>query len=179
MNLHIISISDVIISTNVVLRGKKTEVISIKYILDYVLVLYENEIKSSGIEIINEIDDIYIKGRKNQLVAIFMNIINNSLYWVTTTNSKPIIKIFSIDVDDNKIQIVFSDNGPGFQDPPEVLTSPFFTRKPNGMGLGLYLANILIKRLNGLLIFNFSKNKEELLDGASIGLEFRREKTNG
>jgi len=169
---HLDSMISVVIDTNVVLKGSKIEDVSLKYIIDYVLKLYDTELHDNKIEIINEIDDITIKSRKNQLVSIFMNILNNSLYWVKCIeNPEPKIKLFTKNTSDNKVIIIFSDNGPGFIDPPEVLTSPFFSRKPNGSGLGLYLSNMLAKRLGGQLIFNLSKYEKLLLSGASIGLE--------
>ncbi|MCE7743830.1 MAG: GHKL domain-containing protein [Candidatus Heimdallarchaeota archaeon] len=168
-------IKNIISSTNVILRGKRLEKISIKYILDYVLVLYKEELDNAGIQIIDNVNDLYFWARKNQLVSVFMNIINNAIYWVKTLQNKsPKIKIVSI-VKEKTFLIIFSDNGPGFIDPPEVLISPFFTRKPDGMGLGLYLTDILMKRLKGSLIFNLKKHKKHLLEGASVGLEFRRE----
>ena len=39
-----------------------------------------------------------------------------------------------------------ADNGPGFQDDDEALVQPFFSRRPDGMGLGLYLANQAAER---------------------------------
>ena len=49
--------------------------------------------------------------------------------------------------------IVVADNGPGFEDDPEHLVRPFFTRKPNGMGLGLYYANLAMELNGGQLVF--------------------------
>ena len=49
--------------------------------------------------------------------------------------------------------IVISDTGPGFIDSPEYLIEPFFSRKPDGMGLGLHLADQVMRAQNGKLIF--------------------------
>lgn len=46
-----------------------------------------------------------------------------------------------------------ADNGPGFIDPPEYLVRPFFSRKPDGMGLGLHLASEVAKLHGGTLEF--------------------------
>jgi nitrogen-specific signal transduction histidine kinase len=52
-----------------------------------------------------------------------------------------------------KPTILVADNGPGFMDPPETLVQPFFSRKPDGMGLGLHIANEVAKLHNGRLLF--------------------------
>ena len=49
--------------------------------------------------------------------------------------------------------IVVADSGPGFQDPPEEMVKPFFTRRLEGMGLGLYYADMAMKAHNGRLAF--------------------------
>ena len=49
--------------------------------------------------------------------------------------------------------IVIADTGPGFQDDPETLKQPFFSRRPNGMGLGLYYANLVMELSGGELVF--------------------------
>jgi signal transduction histidine kinase len=49
--------------------------------------------------------------------------------------------------------IIVADTGTGFQDSPDRIIKPFFTRKPNGMGLGLYYANLAMELSGGKLLF--------------------------
>ncbi|UNP30218.1 hypothetical protein MOV92_02760 [Lysobacter gummosus] len=51
------------------------------------------------------------------------------------------------------VQLVIGDNGPGFSDDPETLVRPFFTRRPDGMGLGLYYASMATQLNGGQLTF--------------------------
>jgi len=44
-----------------------------------------------------------------------------------------------------------SDNGNGLQDPFELLIEPYYSRKSDGLGLGLYLVNEIMIRLGGRL----------------------------
>ena len=73
--------------------------------------------------------------------------------------------------------IVVADNGVGFQnDEPADMTRPFFTRKPDGMGLGLYYANLAMELNGGRLAF---PQREEIdlphgYDGAITALIFKR-----
>ena len=53
---------------------------------------------------------------------------------------------------------------------------PFFTRKPSGMGLGLYYANLAMELNGGLLVFPQPDEVDlpEGFDGAVTALIFRR-----
>jgi nitrogen fixation/metabolism regulation signal transduction histidine kinase len=70
--------------------------------------------------------------------------------------------------------IVVADNGPGFNDPPEYLVEPFMSRKPDGMGLGLHLADQVMKVQGGKLLF---PERDDVtlpaeFDGAVVALVF-------
>ena len=72
--------------------------------------------------------------------------------------------------------IVVADNGPGFQgDDPGNLVRPFFTRKPEGMGLGLYYANLAMELNGGQLVFPQPGEIEmpDEFDGATVALIFK------
>ena len=70
--------------------------------------------------------------------------------------------------------LVIADTGPGFQDDPETLKEPFFTRRPEGMGLGLYYANLVMELSGGELVFPEREDVEvpDAFDGAVIALVF-------
>jgi len=67
--------------------------------------------------------------------------------------------------------LVVSDNGPGFEDDDlSLLTLPFFTRKPKGMGLGLYIADRIANMNNGKLKILEEGEISGLMPGANIGV---------
>ena len=80
------------------------------------------------------------------------NLVDNALYWMRVrwpevpedqrVSTRRLFIGSSRDLSQGPALIV-ADNGVGFQDVPELVTRPFFTRKPEGMGLGLYLREIL------------------------------------
>jgi len=81
-------------------------------------------------------------------------LIDNSIYWLENkgASDKQIYVGTTFQLSGNPTLVV-ADNGPGFQDAPEYLVEPFFTRKPDGMGLGLHLANEVAKVHGGRLVF--------------------------
>ena len=113
------------------------------------------------------------------------NLIDNSLYWLSVRwpdvqeegeilNKRLLISVSS-DFKDGPA-IVVADNGVGFQgDAPEYLVRPFFTRKPDGMGLGLYYANLAMELNGGQLAFppRDEVDVPEEFDGAIVAMIFR------
>jgi signal transduction histidine kinase len=114
------------------------------------------------------------------------NLIDNSLYWLRVRwpdvppESQPSPRRIYIGVSSEfeaGPSIVVADTGPGFQDDePDRLVRPFFTRKPTGMGLGLYYANLAMELNGGMLAFPQPGEVElpEGFDGAVVALVFGR-----
>jgi len=114
------------------------------------------------------------------------NILDNSFYWLQVRWSeknekqKPKRKIYigpSMEFE-NGPALIIADNGPGFQDDPDRLARPFFTRKPNGMGLGLYYANMVMELNGGKLLFPDPKEVDlpNGFNGAVVAFVFKRKK---
>ena len=96
------------------------------------------------------------------VLGALSNLIDNSLYWLRVQwpdvrdDEKPTKRKLYMGLSDDfeaGPAIVVADNGTGFLDEPEYLTRPFFTRKPEGMGLGLYYANLAMELNGGQLLF--------------------------
>ncbi|MFL9669998.1 ATP-binding protein [Variovorax sp. AB1(2024)] len=112
------------------------------------------------------------------------NIIDNAIHWlkVGKPDNAPqgTRRIFMNVVPDHggKPALVIADNGPGFRDPPEQLVEPFFSRRPDGMGLGLYYANLAMNLNDGELLFPSVSDFDipEEFTGAVIALVFKEEK---
>ncbi|MGH2508546.1 MAG: ATP-binding protein, partial [Ktedonobacteraceae bacterium] len=114
------------------------------------------------------------------IVATLMNLLDNSIYWLENRwqdsgrrGAKQIFVGISDELSGGPA-IIVADNGSGFSDPPEYVVQPFFTRKPNGMGLGLHLAEQVMKVQGGRLEFP-DKGDVKLpsgIDGAVLALVF-------
>ena len=113
------------------------------------------------------------------------NLVDNALYWLRVrwpnvlVSSEQLERKLYIDVSHDfeaGPAIVVADNGPGFQgDDPNNLVRPFFTRKPDGMGLGLYYANLAMELNSGQLVFPQAGEVglPEEFDGAVVALIFK------
>lgn len=123
-------------------------------------------------------NDFHLKCTKRMILGAIMNILDNSIWWLEV--KKPERKTIFITTTKELAEgpaIVIGDNGPGFIDPLEYLTQPFFTRKPDGMGLGLHITSEIMKIHKGELKI---PEKGELklpkeIDGAVIALVFKEE----
>ncbi|MDH0123866.1 ATP-binding protein [Brucella intermedia GD04153] len=112
------------------------------------------------------------------------NIIDNAIHWLKVSvpdNALPgARRIFMNVVPDYKGRpaLVIADNGPGFRDPPEQLVEPFFSRRPDGMGLGLYYANLAMSLNDGELLFPTMDDFDipDDFNGAVVALAFKGEK---
>lgn len=124
-----------------------------------------------------EEERIYIRGQRNLIGMAVLNLIDNSYYWLHHNKLEDRHLAISVGRDaEGRPRILVMDNGPGIQDDPALLVQPFFTRKPDGSGLGLYIVERVQKAHNGQVIFLNRNDELGLLDGANVALVFPREK---
>jgi len=125
----------------------------------------------------DSLDDIEVRCARRLIVATVINMIDNAIWWLNTKGSESKdIYIGPVDDLDNHTGLVISDNGPGITDSIEDIIKPFFTRKPDSMGFGLYLASEVMKNHDGKLSFPMSEELElpDRFNGANVALLFRR-----
>lgn len=140
----------------------------------------ELRLKNHDIKITTDFSqgDFEAKCSRRLTISTLMNLIDNSIWWLDNKwgdlgDKKHLYVGLSKEFSDG-YAIVVADNGPGFLDPPEYLIEPFISRKPDGMGLGLHLADQVMKAQSGRLVF---PNSKDLLlpkgfDGAVVALVF-------
>ncbi|GMA37558.1 ATP-binding protein [Demequina litorisediminis] len=110
------------------------------------------------------------------------NLIDNSVYWLSSRwpeNAEQGSRRLLIAVDADSYEgpaLIIADNGPGFADGLEDATEPFFTRRPDGIGVGLYYVNLIMHTIGGSLRMVdtdlFPLGDE--YDGAALALVFPR-----
>lgn len=105
-----------------------------------------------------------------ELMAIFLNLVDNSIYWLSRSNSTDRIINFRIERREKfaRVYIQVDDSGPGIQDGEEErIFWPGITRKPDGLGMGLTVAAEIISQYGG----NLHLIKPGILGGASFGFD--------
>lgn len=119
--------------------------------------------------------DFEVVGVRRMLTATLVNLIDNAIYWSSQTDAeKPVIWI-GPSHDLESPAIIVADNGPGFIDAAEDIVEPFFSRKTDGMGVGLYYANMIMKSHGGRLSFP-ERNAVEVpsaCTGAILAMAFK------
>lgn len=118
--------------------------------------------------------DFTVRGYRRLLLTTLMNLVDNSIHWLDTKAENRRIYIGTTLNLRGKPALVVADNGPGFLDDPEILTEPFFTRRPEGMGLGLHIADEVMKQHEGKLVFPEPDELEldPAFDGAIVAMQF-------
>lgn len=94
-----------------------------------------------------------VQGYRRLLLSALMNLADNAIYWLRSKATDRKLYIGLTRELGNRPAIVVADNGPGFIDAPEYVTEPFVTRKPDGMGLGLYISREVMQQHDGVLMF--------------------------
>ena len=126
---------------------QKVHQVSVREILRKVLKVYGPVFRATEIPM-PEVpkDDFSVSCTDAVLMQSFINLLDNSLYWLTNGNGVSSPQI-SISLDANAKTIVFADNGPGVtpENAPYIF-DPFFSTKKDGRGLGLYIAKQLLGR---------------------------------
>ena len=115
---------------------------------------------------------IVVHMSRSNVGQIFANLLDNSIFWLTRHHGDG--KGGKIDVElksiKNGFRVLFSDDGPGI--PEHDLDRIFeqnFTTKPNGMGLGLFIARQIIEPYGKIVIRDDCK-----LPGACFEICFER-----
>lgn len=121
--------------------------------------------------------DFRVFDQPSRLFPVFINLVNNSIYWVGTSSNESRIILFDVKFE----KIIVADSGPGVPNEDiENLFKLFFTRKiQGGRGVGLYLAKANL--VSGGHSISYSQDADtQLLPGANFVIELNgAEFTNG
>ena len=153
----------------------KTKRIAIKDIVDKVYGLYKKSFDENGITVNFQVSStpLIVKTTDAVLLQVFINLFDNSLYWLKTVDKK---REILIKLDGSGQRLVFADNGPGVseEDRPYIFEAFYSGKGEDGRGLGLYIARQLLDRYDYTIdLAEFEKDR--ILSGANFVLEFIRE----
>jgi hypothetical protein len=90
-------------------------------------------------------DPLIVKMNRSALSQVLANLCDNATYWMTRPDSPPQKKLeISARPIPAGFEVTVSDSGPGVpEDVEELIFDPYFSTKPDGMGLGLHIARLV------------------------------------
>lgn len=133
-------------------RREKSKIISIEGAIKDVFEIYASEISNISAEISLPATDTKINISESDFKMVFVNLLNNSIYWLKKVPKEERKIVVTVNSDNEKVEIIFSDNGPGIlkEDEPFIF-DPYYTKKPDGIGLGLTIVGEFITEQGGIL----------------------------
>ncbi len=139
-----------------------TEKVNLKDIIDEAFKLAYLQSKKPGVKISKNMEDVYIKGDKNALIQLFLNLIINAFDAIE--NKGKITITLKLLKRSNSVKVSIKDTGKGIpEDILDKIFDPFFTTKEKGTGLGLAVCYKIVESHGG----SISVKSEE-----GIGTEF-------
>lgn len=159
------------------IQRKSIKDISIKESIAKVVRYFRNDIDNKITTNINEIyNDLTIRTNAGLILQILINLIDNAIYWLNQSGNTNKQLYFEI----NPIEqtLIIADNGNGIrEDISPLIFQEFFTMKSNGRGLGLYIVNELLSRINAE-IYVLDNPKDKILPGANFIIKFTKGEDN-
>ncbi|MEZ0324048.1 MAG: ATP-binding protein [Hydrogenothermaceae bacterium] len=127
---------------------RNVEKVNLKNIIEEAVKLAVFQANKSEVKISSKLKDIFIKGDRNSLIQLFLNIIINAFESITSDGKITItLKYLK---KDKLAEVSIKDTGIGIS--PDIIDrifEPFFTTKEKGTGLGLSVAYRIAKDHNG------------------------------
>ncbi|MFZ8144782.1 ATP-binding protein [Alteromonas macleodii] len=146
------------------------EWISGKEIVDYCVEFFGDKLTSIDFFYSKEFEKFQIYEQRSQIYPVFINLLNNSIYWVRQKEQSE----YKISLDIVEGKVVIADNGTGvYPDDISSLFTIFFTKKTRGgRGVGLYLCRRNLAT-GGHKIHYATEQNLQILSGANFVIEFK------
>jgi len=94
-----------------------------------------------------------LSGDPIQLQQVILNLIVNAFDAVSEGDADPGVLVIRTSWSDGRVEISFTDNGPGFADDfSKDPFAPFMSSKPEGLGMGLSISRTIIEAHGGQLL---------------------------
>lgn len=150
-------------------RGRPKKM-CIEKAIENVFELKKNALDNLGIVYTIPTTESFVTIDEGEFQSVILNLLGNSIYWLETIDNEKRV-IVDIVKDDGVIEIIFSDNGPGIiEENRQTIFDPYFSTKPEGIGLGLTIIGETIAQYGGqLLLINNGP-----LDGATFKITFEK-----
>lgn len=125
-------------------RARK-QLLDAEPVVEKALAWYKSDLVKAGIApTVQVLSPLTIEENEGLIMHVLMNLIDNAVYWLQKT---PPPRTLSFIVDGRARTINVIDNGPGvIPGEEEAIFEPLVSRKENGRGLGLYIAQELLEQ---------------------------------
>ncbi|WP_149982241.1 sensor histidine kinase [Pseudoalteromonas rhizosphaerae] len=105
---------------------------------------------------------------KSRIIPVFINILNNALYWVGLAENR------TIKVDIVGDLVVIANSGPAVDEEDiDRLFELFYSRRSNGNGVGLYLSKQNLSVAHHKIWYAEKEEEKLIKDGANFVIQFR------
>jgi signal transduction histidine kinase len=151
------------------------EIITGQQIAEYLEEFFSRMFKDGRIEFTatKSFRHIAITDLPSRIFPVFINLVNNAIYWVGQADERRIV------LDFNDGLVVLGDTGPGVDvDDVPRLFEIFFSRRRMGRGVGLYLTRTNLGVAGHKIRYAMSDDPK-VLPGANFIIEFKGVQTNG
>lgn len=154
-------------------RGRPKQ-INVSEVIAKSIAILQQEANDCSVELNYEERSIEVKIDEAELLVVLVNLIKNAIYWTSTLpvgRKRRVIVDSRLD-EDSSLCIVVSDSGPGVSvDVRDCIFDPYFSSKPDGVGLGLSIAGNIVEHFyDGRLILA----EGGPLSGATFEATFRK-----
>jgi C4-dicarboxylate-specific signal transduction histidine kinase len=146
-------------------RGRPAEV-AIEDIISDACALFRKRIAELHVKVRQPGGRTMVTVDQAEMQQIFVNLLDNSLYWLEKVPQNRRSIAIEVSPRPGELVILFSDSGPGVpEDVRDRIFDPYFSTKPDGVGLGLTIAGETAAEYDGAL---------ELVSGGPLpGATFR------
>jgi len=100
-------------------------------------------------------DPVQVFMARAALGQVLANLVDNAIFWLIRSKGSGKGGTIEANIEqlDHGFAVTVSDDGPGVtEEDRSRIFEPYFTRKPNGIGLGLYIARFVIEP-HGRLVY--------------------------
>lgn len=161
LSAYVQETEDIIKAVTSMMSRQKTQKMQLFKVAQNVQTLKETDLKKFGIEFnITGDKEVHVEAVPGLLNTAVLNLVDNAIYWLRSSKIKarsesqnfiPKITINISKNDDGRSVLQVIDNGEGFEDPLELIVEPYYSRKTDGLGLGLFLVKEVMTRFGGRL----------------------------
>lgn len=130
------------------------EPVDLNQVLSEVAGLVADEAKKREVSLVVSLADrpVLVMGDSIQFSQIVLNVFRNAIDALMQTEKRQISAVCCRQGDRAVIQV--RDSGPGFSVDVQQLGVPFFTTKPNGLGMGIAISRTIAMQHGGMLKFS-------------------------